>query len=433
MGTKRLLGGVIAKAFFLAAALGLVACGGGGDSPPPTGTLTVTVTQAGSDPAANISNARVAVIDGASGDVVKVLTTDSKGTASSEFLVGQVLLKVSAQGYYPSPASAAGSPLPFVIQGGKTTAANIALTPMADASGLGWISGKVLAPDETTGVGNALVIASSSATGTPTWYTAATNTDGTFTLFNVPAGTADVSALRAGYNFSSVMASVTATAETSGTNISSTAANGTLSGSVTFLATQNGVVDVTLLHPETGEVIPGLRTYTDASNHTYTLSKIPDGTFSAIASLKTDTYVLDPDRVAKFGVPQVTVSGGVASPNPLDFSVTGAIKLTQPVNLQVLPIGAATFKWNAYPSTKNYTVKVTDENGDVVWGDYAPLVGSNYTVGTATQATCPAALLTVGKTYHVRVYASVDDTKSPDGYTIISSTEDLEGVFTVGP
>jgi hypothetical protein len=290
----------------------------------------------------------------------------------------------------------------------------------------------VLGTDGTTGVGNALVIASSSATGTTTWYTTATNTDGTFTLFNVPEGTANVSALRAGYNFSSVMASVTAAAETSGTNINSTAANGTVSGSVTFLATQNGVVDVTLLHPETGEVIPGLRTYTDASNHTYTLSKIPDGTFTAIASLKTDGYVLDPDYVAKFGIPQITISGGVATPNPLDFSVTGAIKLTQPVNLQVLPINAAIFTWNAYPSTKNYIVEVIDENGNHVWGGRAPVTGSDYTVGTATQATCPSSLLTVGMTYHVRVYASVSDT-NPPYYTLISATEDLEGVFVVGP
>lgn len=85
---------------------GLVACGGGGggsSTPPPAGVLEVNVTQAGSDPVINIEGARVAVIDGDTGEVVKVLITDSHGAASMSLAPGQVLLKVSAQGHAPSP------------------------------------------------------------------------------------------------------------------------------------------------------------------------------------------------------------------------------------------------------------------------------------------------------------------------------------------
>lgn len=430
---KKVLGVLVSGVFMFLLASG---CGGGGgsSSPPPPGVLAVNVSQANSNPVTNIQSALVTVIDGSSGDIVKVLTTDSNGTASVTIPIGQVLVKVSAQGYASSP-SPLGSPLPFTIESNKTTTANIQLSALSNASTLGSISGKVL--NSSTGVANALVVAQDSSS--KIWYSTASGPDGSYTLFNLPASSFTVTALRAGYNFPGAPANVTAVTVTPNIDIVATSpAAGMISGKVSFLSTQNGVVDVTLIHPGTGEVIPGLSTYTDASNLTYTLNNVPEGTFVAIASLKTDGYVLDPDSVAKFGEPKVTVSGGVAYPfvngvqsaNPgnLNFSVTGAVTLTQPLNYQefITSVTPVTFQWNAYPSTKNYVLEVTDENGNVVWGGNAP-GANNYTVAATAnpQVTYPGTL--PAGTYRVRIYAAnVAD-------TLISSTEDLEGVFTVTP
>ena len=426
---------LMAVLMILAVTTFLSACGGGGggSSSPPSGVLTVNVTQAGSDPFTKIQGARVTVINGDTGDVVNVLTTDANGAASVTLPIGQVLLKVSAQGYEPSP-SPLGSPLPFTIQSKITTTANIQLDVLSGAETLGSISGKAL-NNTSFGLANALVVATDGAS----WHSTATAPDGSYILFTLPAGSFTVTALRSGFNFPDSTPTVTASLPTPGIDIvASSAAVATISGTVTFLAAPNSVVDVTLIHPETGEVIPGLSTFIDASTRSYTLNTVPDGTFIAIGSLNTDGYVLDPDSVVKFGEPKVTVLGGVVypfvngvqtvSPGNLNFDVTGAVTLLPPV----IAAGTVTFKWNAYPSTKNYILEVTDENGNFVWGGKVPVAGSDYTVGTATQFTYPATAPALNGTYRVHVNASVDSNVAPF-YTLISATEDLEGVFTVVP
>ena len=426
---------LLAVMMILAVTTVLSACGGGGggSSTPAPGVLTVNVSSTGSNPVTRISGARVTVIDGDSGDVVNVLTTDVNGAASVTLPIGQVLLKVSAQGYESSP-SPLGSPLPFTIQSQITTTANIQLDVLSGAATLGSISGKAL-NNTSIGLANALVVATDGAS----WYSTATAPDGSYSLFNLPAGSFTVTALRSGFNFPNSTPTVTASLPTPGIDIiASNAAIGTIAGTVTFLAAPNSVVEVTLIHPESGEVIPGLSTNIDASTRSYTLNTVPDGTFVAIASLQTDGYVLDPDAVAKFGEPKVTVLAGVAypfvagvqsvSPGHLNFDVTGAVTLVPPV----ISAGTVTFKWNAYPSTKNYVLEVTDENGNFVWGGKAPIAGSDYTVGTATQVTYPATAPALNGTYRLHVNASVDSNVAPF-YTLISATEDLEGVFTVVP
>ena len=70
----------------------------------------------------------------------------------------------------------------------------------------------------------------------------------------------------------------------------------------------------------------------------------------------------------------MTVSGGTASPLPVDIVATSAVILATPTNLTVatLPVEETsttpTFEWEAYPSTNDYVIEVTDvATGQIVW------------------------------------------------------------------
>jgi hypothetical protein len=99
---NNLLGGLI-----LLSIITLSACGGGGgggsgsNDPPPTGTLDLTVVDGEST--AGLSDARVIVIDGATGESIDVLTTDETGRVSKIYNTGALQLRVSKQNYAPSP------------------------------------------------------------------------------------------------------------------------------------------------------------------------------------------------------------------------------------------------------------------------------------------------------------------------------------------
>lgn len=417
------------------AVAGCSGSGGGSVPPPPTGRLKVEVTDTTGTETVAVQGARVTVLDGESGQLIKVLRTDANGLAATNLGTGQVQLKVAAQGYEPSPASAYGSPLPYSINDGQVTTARYELTPLTNSTELGWISGKTIGIDGTSGVPNALVTAKSDSDGDGVfeWHSTFSDGNGQYALFNVPAATdVEITALRGGYNFTTLYdVVVTPAAGTESQNLASVEAFGSVGGQLQFLSVSNSTVDVTFLHPETRDVIPGLRTYTSSG---YTVNGIPDGSFHAIASLDTDGLVLDPDHVRKFGVPQLVMSGGVPDPASLDFAVTGAVQLVSPENFQVLPVNALTFAWDAYPQTNDYILEVLDDKGNVIWGGSQPVAGSAYTFakGTTQVSLDLTGVVEVDKLYRVRVYASADTNEDPL-FKLISVSEDLQGVFRVGP
>lgn len=431
----------------------LAACGGGDENsdpppPPPKATLEVQVVDATSTNP--VANARVVVQNGDTGAPVDVLTTGADGVASLELsaaAVPQALLRVSAQGYISSPPEPGTAPVPHALSSGETTTVTIELDALPDAANLGAISGTVFEDDGTSAVDNALVV----ALGATASHSVATAGDGTYVLFNVPAETVAVTAWKAGYNFPEVAGVVVAATETeTGVDVVATStAGGSIAGQISFLASPNAVVDITLLHPETGDVIPGLRTYNDGNN-VFSLTSVPDGEFHATASFETDGYVLDPDSVVKHGVPTVTITTGSAE--TLDFDVTGAVVMRVPTDGDVIPINNPTFEWEPYSSTSDYVVEVSDTSGNVIWGGFNPDKTKRFTVMAADTQTDPATSetyyaatydsdsnatepLTQGEKYRVRVYASKDVNviQDPLEYKLISASEGLVGVFTVGP
>ena len=414
---------------------------------PGKATLEITVVDAESSEA--IADAHIVIQNGDTGTALDVLTSDADGLATIEIDatdVAQVLLRISAQGYISSPPDPHTAPVPHALTADETTAVTVELAALTDATNLGTLSGTIFDTDGTTGVDGALVI---STTGT-TNRSVATQPDGSYTLFNVPAGDATVSAWKAGKSFDELSAvTVVASETTADTDITASGdATGTVSGNISFLASSNAIVDITLLHPVSGDVIPGLRTFNETNNE-FTLEGVPDGTYNATATFENDGYVLDPDSLVKHGIPTVTVTSG--STETLDFDVTGAVAMRAPLDNPVLPINAAVFEWVPYSSASDYVVEVSDVSGNIIWGGFNADKTKAFTVlasDTQTDADTSAAYhsatfnsdgnataeLLEGRTYRVRVYASKDVNINQDAleYKLISASEGLIGVFTAG-
>jgi hypothetical protein len=417
----------------LACTSALMGCGGGGgggNDAPPTGTLRVTVVDGLSS--SSVKDATVLLVEGATGSpLANTLVTDKNGTASAVLPTVAVLVRVFAQGYSPVPPASV-DPLPVQVRKDQTSEVRVEVFGLASPETLGWAKGSV-----RTAAGQAVPGALVVADVAGAFRSTTTGSDGAFILHNVPAGSASITAWKTGLNFPGVDGvQVVAGQETSGVMLtaSSTPTN-VVTGNVSFLAVENGVTDITITHPGTHEVVPGLRTFNTTGNQ-FSLSGVPNGTFDIIASLDNDGFVLDPDRIVKFGTPSITVAG---LPVTVDFDVTDSVALLSPVDNEEVPVPAAdadlVFSWAAYPSTSDYVVEVVNESGEVIWGGFAA-DGTKKVTTTATSigfnddgtATEP---LEVGRYYQVRVYASKDDQKQVSGYTLISSTEALRGVFRV--
>lgn len=300
----------------------------------------------------------------------------------------------------------------------------------------GSISGKV------TSGGNALSGVLVAASNGTTGYSSVTGTDGTYYIYNVPAGTYQVQGALSNYNSTTVSVSVMASTESSGKDITMTSgATGVVSGTISFLATNNGEVDVTLTNPLTKQTIPGLVTKTQGG--IYSIGKVPDGTYIARASYANDGYVVDPDWILKNGEPTVSISGSTITQN---FSVTGAVRLVSPTNdstttKPIEVIGSTpTFTWLAYSSTSDYVIEVSDINGTIIWG------GFTKGISTITKnIVIPKSQLSIvfnsdGKatstlksknTYRWRIYSSKDDNSSSTGWKLISVSEEQRGLFII--
>jgi len=209
---------------------------------------------------------------------------------------------------------------------------------------------------------------------------------------------------------------------------------------VTFLASQNAVVDVSLLDKISYSVVNGLTTVIDSSRN-YTINNIPAGEYIAWASYKNDGYVMDPDWIFKNpGALFVSFAGD--SSKVRDFSVTDAITINSPTNpsYELIPALAdsavPTFSWNAYPSTKEYIIEVRDINGELIWGGFKASgeirhaqipkewnsVEFNFDGSALTQ-------LQSGNIYQWRIYSDDDDALNVQ--TLLSASEDLMGLFIV--
>lgn len=410
--------------------VGLIGCKKSNDA-PDTGAVKGVIKNASNSTI--ITDARVSIFDANTNSPAAGSTVTGKdGSYSFNLVPGSYYIKVSKLGFASvPPANIVAVPFSVVLQ--QTTTMDFQMTPLS-TSGLGTISGQVsISSKPATGV---LVVAAGSSEG----FSSVTDANGNFYIYNVPAGSYFVKAWKSGYNSSSANITLASSGNSQNNNLTLTSgASGSVTGLVTFLATTNIEVDVSLVDPLTKETIPGLTAIT--SGGAYTISNVPAGTYIARASYTNDGKVVDPDWILKNGEPKVTVGN---APVTLNFSVTGAVSLTSPTNVatSVQPLAVSsttpTFSWAAYASTDNYVIEVSDINGNVIWGGFKnsgtvmnfaiPRATTSIVYNSNGTATQP---LQSGQFYRWRIFASKSDSGDPRGWKLISVSEDQQGLIKI--
>lgn len=406
------------------------------DPEPATGKLTGTVADALTSAALAGVNVIVFSADD-NAPTGTTLITDASGNYEAELAPGNYYSKFYKQSYNSVPPAGMEA-VAFTIVSGSAIDQPAEMFPSSVLNG-GFISGKVTSG--SSAVGGVLVV----ATANEQAFSSVTDKDGAYVIFNVPAGTYSVKGFVAGMNSDVASAVVNSNTESSGIDVAlTTGASGSLTGSIKNLATGNLDVDISLVHPLTKETIPGLTT--KSSNLNYTITNIPDGIYFARATFRNDQRVMDPDRIAKFGEPQVEFIGGNSA--ELAFDITGSVTVNSPSNEATTnqPIEVTsttpTFQWAAYSSTSDYVIEVIDATtGTVVWGGFDKsgenpvknivIPSSQTSIQFNSDGNAAIAELVPGRIYRWRVFASKNDQNSTTGWTLISASEDQLGLIKV--
>ena len=369
------------------------------------------------------------------------LITDVAGEYEVDLVPGNYFVKLSKQGYESVPPQTLEA-VSFPIEPGFTTQKDSELFP-STLTNAGWIEGKAL--EGATGLKGALIVATDGANQVA--FSTISSENGEFSIFNVPGGSYTVKACLSSYNSNSASINVISNTVTTGVNITlEKNASATLTGSIRNLATSNKDVDIALVHPITKETIPGLTTTT--TNLNYSLKNIPTGTYLARATYKNDQRVMDPDRIAKFGEPVVSVSGGTVSPSTLTFDITGSVNLNTPTNAlsttvpQEISLTKPVFQWAPYSSTSDYIIEVVDaSSGVVIWGGFERnndvilkkiiIPSSSTSASFNSDGKAIINELVPGRVYRWRIFASKEDQNSSVGWTLISASEEQAGLIKI--
>ncbi|HEX2877163.1 MAG TPA: hypothetical protein VHP33_38195 [Polyangiaceae bacterium] len=297
----------------------------------------------------------------------------------------------------------------------------VALDELADASGLGSVSGKVLAE----GAAGTLVVAGGAS--------GVADKDGTYVIFNVPAGELEVRGYAAGLSLEPASALVKAGSEVDGVDLAvSDAALGAVNGSVSFVNASAKTTSVVLVVASTfnealkrGEVPRGLRAFPVSG--AYAFADVPAGDYVVLAAFENDELVRDPDEsIGGTAIQRVSVSGSAM--DVAGFKITGALAVVAPgKDAPELLDGVPRFEWADDSSEDGYEVTVLDTFGTEVWKNVdVPRVSG------ASSVTLDYAGPELSSGYYqFRAVSWREEKKGAASRTYISATEDLKGVFIV--
>jgi hypothetical protein len=356
-----------------------------------------------------------------------VLTVPTPRTKEGALLKNEVFLRTDAQGYITFPtaprvalpidvAKAAGTPLRL-----ESSATSVGMVALENSSGLGTVSGKVLS---AVPIGTLVVAGGAPTTGGG--VTGIANTDGTYTVFNVPAGSVAVRGYKVGFQLAEATAMVTAGAVTDRVDLSDKGeATAVVSGKVEIVNGGMGSdTSVILVVDETfnasaarGEAPPGLRI--PGVTGDFSIKGVPNGNYVVLAAFENDFLVRDPDTsIGGTGIVPIKVTGDNL-PIGESFKVTGALNVVSP-DAEAEVTGTPSFVWLDDSGEDHYEVRVFDAYGNKVWEKLdVPGVSGDQNVTVAYEG--PA--LQSGLLHQFRA-VSIKKGGSP-----IAITEDLRGVF----
>ena len=338
-----------------------------------------------------------------------------------------VFLRADAQGYVTFPTAprvalpidvskATGTPLHL-----ETSATSIGMVPLANASGLGSVSGKVLAK---VPVGTLVVAGGAANIGGG--VTGIADTDGSYTVFNVPAGSVTVRGYKVGLQLGQATADVKADANTPGVDLADNGqATAVVSGKIEIVNPGMGKdTSVILVVDETfdpkairGEAPPGLRIAPVSGD--FSLAGVPDGNYVVLAAFENDFLVRDPDTsIGGTEIVHITVAGQNL-PIADSFKVTGSLNNPSPDNEEVVS-GMPQLSWDDDSGEDHYEVRVFDAYGNMVWEklDVPGVSGAK-----RVMVTYEGPALMTGNLYQFRAVSI------KQGGTPLAITEDLRGVF----
>jgi hypothetical protein len=354
---------------------------------------------------------------------VPVTRSDAKGTLTQL----QIFLRSDAQGYITFPtAPRIALPVDVSMAMGmppnlETSATSIGLIALQSTSGLGSVSGKVLAK---VPIGTLVVAGGAAMTGGGATGIAAA--DGSYTVFNVPAGSVTVRGYKVGLQLGSATAVVMAGATTPNIDLADKGtATATVSGSIQIVNPGMGSsTSVILAVDETfdpnaarGQAPPGLRVA--GITGAFSIPNVPDGNYVVLAAFENDYLTRDPDTsIGGTSIVHITVAGQSVAVGQ-GFKVTGSLDGPSPDGEQMVS-GTPTFTWDDTSGEDHYEVRVFDAYGNLVWADTTvPGVSGSKTVSVMYGG--PS--LTSGSLYQFRAVAI------KKGGSAIAMTEDLKGVF----
>ncbi len=325
-----------------------------------------------------IEAARVVARDANGASVSSVAISDEEGHYSLRVPVQRkedgtpvatsYTLRADASGYLSFP-KAPRVALPVDVSGADengevaNAATDIGLIALASTAGLGAVSGTVLADNP----GGTLVVAGG-ATGVA-------DSDGAYTVFNVPAGTLDVHGYAAGLELTPRSADVKAGETTEGVDLESAGeATAVVSGSIQIVNGGGASLTSVILVPEEtfdetalrGETPRGLRA-ADVSG-AWSISGVPKGRYVVLAAFENDGLVRDPDTsIGGTDLVRIDVDGNDLSISE-GFKVTGALAVFSPgAEGPEAVTGNPAFEWEDDSSEDSYRVSLFDALGTNVW------------------------------------------------------------------
>ena len=308
----------------------------------------------------------------------------------------------------------------------ENTLTDIGLIALEAGAGTGSIYGAVEFPEDSK---SALVVAELSPTE---GYTAIADEDGSYRIFNLPAGTYTVKAYVQGSNYDSGSATL-AGGDEAEVNLSLNSDDAaTLNGSVQIVNAPGGSATSVILVLEStfndalvrGEMPPGLRAPsgggTPSITGSFTIEGIPAGRYVILAAFEDDLLVRDPDScIAGTDIIHQTFTAAQTVDLSDGFKITEALNVISPgaSGPELITTATPTFSWEDDSSEDQYDLVVFDTFGNQIW---------NTTIGGSSGAN--PSVVYAGPALESGMYYQFRVTSSKAGCEL-SQTEDLKGVF----